>query len=284
MLPFVAAAAQSMCGCRLWAVQHGGRCSVVWRSSSRSFVWRLSSCGVAQRSSSHGIAWASCSRGVARRLSLWHCVAGIFARCCAGVVLRSVTRPSSSRGVVWRRLRVAWGLLSHGRRLHVPSHGYCLCVPVVVVIITAWLPRGKGTYLPTPPQTAGAVQGRGAMAMPLRRHKPCSCANERGAGHKRGGGGQRAIGGRGRRRGHVPSCAPANGGGCAGEGSKAAALPLRDSGANLVRTRTGGRAQRGRQRAIRGGGGRGHIPSRAPENGRGCAEEGHKRGGSPDPA
>jgi hypothetical protein len=74
--------------------------------------------------------------------------------------------------------------------------------------------------------------------MPLRRHEPCSHANERGAGHKRGGG-QRAIGGGGRRRGHIPSCAPANGGGCTGEGSKAAALPLRDSGTNLVRTQTG---------------------------------------------
>jgi hypothetical protein len=40
----------------------------------------------------------------------------------------------------------------------------------------------------------------------------------------------------------------------------------------------------GRQHAIRGGGGRGHVPSHAPKNGRGCAEEGYKRGGGPDPA
>jgi hypothetical protein len=90
------------------------------------------------------------------------CVAS--SSCCPGVV---VTRPSSSHAVA--------RLLSSHRRC---CRGIVICI--VVVIVTAWSPRGKCTYLPMPPQTAGAVQGqgiRGATTMPLRRHKPCSHTN-----------------------------------------------------------------------------------------------------------
>jgi hypothetical protein len=143
------------------------------------------------------------------------------------VSLRSVAQASSSCGcclcIVWRCLRVAQGLSSRGR-----------CVCIVVVIVAAWSLRGKGTYLPMPPQTVGAVQGwgvKGATAMPLHRHEPCLRTN----------GGQGAKGG-----------FPGQKGGC--------------------------------QRAIGGGGRGGHVPSHAPANGRGCAEEGHKRGSGPAPA
>jgi hypothetical protein len=89
---------------------------------------------------------------------------------------------------------------------------------------------------------------------------------------------------------HIPSNAPTNGGGCAGAGRKrgdghapASARTLfahkRGQGAGGVSWAKGGR-----QHTIGGGGrGRGHVPSRAPANGGGCAEEGCKRGGGPAP-
>jgi hypothetical protein len=114
-----------------------------------------------------------------RRLAQRH-TAVVFARHCVAASLRRlgvvVVWPSSSRAVA--------RLLSSRPRC---CRGIVVCV--IVVIITAWSPRGKGTYLPTPPQMAGAVQGRQATAMPLRRHEPCLRVNEPGAGHKRGGGG-----------------------------------------------------------------------------------------------
>jgi uncharacterized membrane protein YgcG len=157
----------------------------------------------------------------------WHCVGVVFTRRCTAVVLvalhgrhlravlhrrrlaqrhaavvfarRCVAASSRRLGVVVTRLsssRAVARLLSSRPRC---CRGFVVCV--IVVIITAWLPRGKGTYLPTPPQMAGAVQGRGATAMPLRRHEPCSRANERGAGHKRGGGGSACNRGWGQKEG-----------------------------------------------------------------------------------
>jgi hypothetical protein len=108
------------CSCYLRAVSHGGLRvelrgrSVVWWSSLCGVAWCASLRGIAQASSSHGVAQVSSSCGVTWLLSS-HGVAWL----------------SSSRGVVWRRLRVAQGLSSHGRRLHVPSHGCCLRVAIV---------------------------------------------------------------------------------------------------------------------------------------------------------
>jgi hypothetical protein len=247
------------------AVVFARRCAAVvftWHCMGVVFAWR---CTAVVLVALHG----RCLRAVLRRRRLaqrhaavvfaWRCVAVSSHR--LGVV---VVRPSSSCAVA--RL-----LSSHPRC----CRGFVVCV--IVVIITAWSPRGKGTYLPTPPQTAGAVQGRGATAMPLRRHEPCSHANKRGAGHKRGGGGgQRAIGGGGRRRGHVPSCALQTAGAAQGRGVRRQPCPCVTPARTLFVHERGAGRKGGRQRAIRGGGGRGHIPSRAPENGRGCAEEGRR--------
>jgi hypothetical protein len=235
--------------------------------------WRASSCGAAQALSSRSVAWAQkCGVVLTQRHA-----AVVFAQ--RGVAASSrrpgvvVARPSSSCAVARR-------LLSSHRRC---CRGVVVCV--VAVIVTACrraIKGGGGTYLPAPPQTtAGAAQGRGingATAIPLHRHGPCSRTNgEQGA--KRGvpwakRGASAFNRGRGQSEGSRTFCAPANGGGCAGAGRNApvlarilfahewgaqkgagatqrkgvkgaAALPLRDSGANPVRAQTGGRAQKG---------------------------------------
>jgi hypothetical protein len=239
-------------------------CGVGWWASLR---------GAAQASSLHGVAWAQkCGVVLTQRHA-----AVVFAQRSVAASLRHpgvvVTRPSSSRAIA------RW-LLSSCRRC---CRGVVVCV--VTVIVTACrraIKGGGGTYLPTPPQTtAGAAQGRGingATAIPLHRHGPCLRTNgEQGA--KRGvPWAKRGVSafnrGQGQSEGSRTFRAPANGGGCAGVGRNApasarilfahergaqkgagamqrkgikgaAALPLRDSGANPVRAQTGGRAQKG---------------------------------------
>jgi hypothetical protein len=86
------------------------------------------------------------------------------------------------------------------------------------------------------------------------------------------------------------SCSRTNGGAQKGAGATqrkgvkgAAALPLRDSGANPVRAQTGGRAQKGGGLACNKGVGAGgdHIPSRSPQRGnKGGPPFVRKRGGA----
>jgi hypothetical protein len=86
----------------------------------------------------------------------------------------SVMRLSSSRSVAWRRLRVARGSLSRGRRLHVPSHGGC-CLRVAVVVtalLSAWSRSSS-------PPVAEQSRAEGAHTF------PCPC--KRRWGLRRGG-------------------------------------------------------------------------------------------------
>jgi hypothetical protein len=137
-------------GCHLRAALCGGRLYVALHHMAGVFVW----CCIAQASSSCGIA-----------------------RCCAVLSSRGVLRLLSLRGIVWRHLRIAQGLSLHGQSSRaitwlLSSRHHCcrgIVICVVMVIVAAWSLRGKGTYLPVPPQTVGAVQGqgvKGAMAMP----------------------------------------------------------------------------------------------------------------------
>jgi hypothetical protein len=91
--------------------------------------------------------------------------------------------------------------------------------------------KARGHIPSAPLQTAGAVQGRGVM--PLCRHESCSHTN---GGAQKGAGAMQRKGVKG-----------------------AAALPLRDSGANPVRAQTGGRAQKGGGLACNKGAGWGGI-------------------------
>jgi hypothetical protein len=95
--------------------------------SSGAIAWWLSLHGIAQRLSSHGVVqWSS----------LWRRVAGVFVWRCTGIVFAWL---SSSHSVVWWCLRIARGLLSRGRCLHVPLHGCCLCIAVVVRALSSAL-------------------------------------------------------------------------------------------------------------------------------------------------
>jgi hypothetical protein len=122
--------------------------------------------------------------GFARRCAgivfVQRCADVVFMRCHTTVVFvqRCVASSLCRLGVV-----VARPLSSHAVTRLLSSHRHCcrgIVICVVVVIVTAWSPRGKCTYLPMPLQTAGAVQGQGvrrATAMPLHRHEPCSRTN-----------------------------------------------------------------------------------------------------------
>jgi hypothetical protein len=227
-----------------------GQCSVAVGAASCGGRLRMALHSGHLRAALHGGRLCMALRGRRLRAVLRrHCLvqrhtAVVFARRC-------VAASSCRLGVV-----VAWPSSSRAVTRLLSSCPRCCRGFVVCVIWSSSLPGRRGAKahtFPRPRKRQGLCRGEGRRPCPCVGTNPVRVRTNGGQAQK-GGGGQRAIGGGGRRRGHVPSCAPANGGGCTGEGSKAAALPLRDSGANLVRARTGGRAQRGASACNKGRG------------------------------
>jgi hypothetical protein len=235
----------SSCGIAWWSSSRGtarllSSCSVAWRSLC-GVAWpqhcvvvvfvrrcgRMSSRGVAQVLSSHGVAQVLSSCSIT---SVWCSAVVVFAQRCMAVV--SVRRRMV--GVfVWRC--IAQALSSRGVVQVSSSHSVAQCHLHAALCGGVFAsPRGchRTAVVFTCCRTAVVFTSlllTGCFHLCRRGHCHCLVAE-----------GQR----------HIPSSAPANGGGCAGAGVKGAtATPLRDSGANPIRAQMGGRVQKG------GGGG-----------------------------
>jgi hypothetical protein len=211
------------------------RCAAVtfvWHcvaAASRGAAWPLSSRGIARQSSSRGIAWQSCLR---------HRVAVVFARCRVPIVF-------TQHGV-------AVGVVRHGRCLHAVLLGRCLRVALCGRCLHTALHGGRlcsitwrssSCGIAWRPSLHGVVLRRLCVARQL---SSCGCCLRIALGVVVGALSSSLWSSslpEEQREGAPTFLRPANGAGgflCSAHSClNGRAMPLRDSGANRVRTQTG---------------------------------------------